>query len=46
MTTTVFGHRGIPEKYIENSMSGFEYLADHGEAVEFDVHLTKDLIPV
>ncbi|MFT8496843.1 glycerophosphodiester phosphodiesterase family protein [Leuconostoc pseudomesenteroides] len=46
MTTTVFGHRGIPEKYIENSMSGFKYLADHGEAVEFDVHLTKDLIPV
>lgn len=46
MATTVFGHRGIPEKYIENSISGFKYLAEHGEAVEFDVHLTKDLIPV
>ncbi|GMA70656.1 glycerophosphoryl diester phosphodiesterase [Leuconostoc litchii] len=46
MATTIFGHRGIPVKFVENSISGFEYLAQHGEAVEFDVHLTKDNVPV
>ncbi|RRG17809.1 glycerophosphodiester phosphodiesterase [Weissella viridescens] len=44
--TTIFGHRGIPTKFIENSIDGFEYLASKGEAVEFDVHLTKDFHPV
>ena len=46
MTTTIFGHRGIPVKFVENSKTGFEYLAQNGEAVEFDVHLTKDDVPV
>lgn len=46
METTIFGHRGIPEKYVENSLDGFQYLAEHGEAVEFDVQLTKDNQPV
>ncbi|MEX0379858.1 glycerophosphodiester phosphodiesterase family protein [Leuconostoc sp. MS02] len=46
MKTTIFGHRGIPVKFIENSRTGFEYLAQKGEAVEFDVHLTKDNVPV
>ncbi|MCM0583101.1 glycerophosphodiester phosphodiesterase [Weissella diestrammenae] len=46
MITTIFGHRGIPAKFIENSLTGFEYVANFGEGVEFDVQLTKDLIPV
>ena len=46
MTTTNFGHRGIPVNFVENSKTGFEYLAQNGEAVEFDVHLTKDNVPV
>ncbi|MBM7617317.1 glycerophosphoryl diester phosphodiesterase [Weissella uvarum] len=46
METTVFGHRGVPEKYIENSLPGFKYLAQHGEAVEFDVQLTRDHEPI
>ncbi|MCT3045467.1 glycerophosphodiester phosphodiesterase family protein [Leuconostoc mesenteroides] len=46
MSTKIFGHRGMPVKFVENSISGFEYLAQNGEAVEFDVHLTKDNIPV
>ncbi|WP_294976510.1 glycerophosphodiester phosphodiesterase family protein [uncultured Leuconostoc sp.] len=46
MKTTIFGHRGIPVKFVENSRTGFEYLAQKGEAVEFDVHLTKDNVPV
>lgn len=44
--TTIFGHRGVPRKYIENSIDGFEYIAQKGEAVEFDVHLTKDFQPI
>ena len=46
MKTTIFGHRGIPVKFVENSRTGFEYLAQKGEAVEFDVHLTQDNVPV
>ncbi|MGY3743620.1 glycerophosphodiester phosphodiesterase family protein [Leuconostoc inhae] len=46
MKTTIFGHRGIPVKFVENSRTGFEYLAQNGEAVEFDVHLTQDNVPV
>ncbi|MFC6274068.1 glycerophosphodiester phosphodiesterase family protein [Levilactobacillus tangyuanensis] len=45
--TLVFGHRGYPEKFPENSMAGFTYAVEHGiEGIEFDVHLTKDLVPV
>ncbi|UQS86237.1 glycerophosphodiester phosphodiesterase (plasmid) [Nicoliella spurrieriana] len=47
MDTMVFAHRGIPVKEPENSLSGFQYCLDHGAAgLEFDIHLTKDSIPV
>ncbi|MEJ6401188.1 glycerophosphodiester phosphodiesterase [Nicoliella lavandulae] len=47
MKTMVFAHRGIPVKEPENSLSGFKYCLEHGaEALEFDVHLTKDSVPV
>ncbi len=47
MTTTVFGHRGYPARFPENSLAGFSYALDHGiEGLEFDVHLTKDRVPV
>ncbi|MHA8111383.1 glycerophosphodiester phosphodiesterase [Lactobacillaceae bacterium Melli_B4] len=47
MKTMVFAHRGIPVKEPENSLSGFKYCLEHGaEALEFDVHLTKDNVPV
>ncbi|WP_204120409.1 MULTISPECIES: glycerophosphodiester phosphodiesterase family protein [Levilactobacillus] len=45
--TLVFGHRGYPAKFPENSLAGFAYGLDHGiEGLEFDVHLTKDQVPV
>lgn len=45
--TIVFAHRGLPVKFVENSLQGFKYAATHGaEGVEFDVHLTKDKVPV
>ncbi len=45
--TLIFGHRGFPEKFPENSLSGFEYALTHQiDGLEFDVHLTKDQIPV
>ncbi|MCT4487668.1 glycerophosphodiester phosphodiesterase family protein, partial [Levilactobacillus parabrevis] len=47
MTTTVFGHRGYPARFPENSLAGFSYALDHGiEGLEFDVHLTRDRVPV
>lgn len=47
MKTMIFGHRGIPVKFPENSLAGFEYAIDNGvEGLEFDVHLTRDLVPV
>lgn len=45
--TLIFGHRGYPAKFPENSLAGFKYACEHGiDGVEFDVHLTKDGIPV
>lgn len=45
--TLIFGHRGYPAKFSENSLSGFSYAIDHAiDGLEFDVHLTKDNIPV
>lgn len=45
--TLIFGHRGYPYKFPENSLSGFEYAIEHGvDGLEFDVHLTKDNVPV
>lgn len=45
--TIIFAHRGLPVKFAENSLEGFRYATTHGaEGVEFDVHLTKDKVPV
>ena len=45
--TMVFGHRGYPAKFPENSLAGFTYAVEHQiEGLEFDVHLTKDSVPV
>ncbi|MDV7757726.1 glycerophosphodiester phosphodiesterase [Liquorilactobacillus mali] len=45
--TLIFGHRGFPAKYAENSLEGFRYAIEHHiDGLEFDVHLTKDNIPV
>lgn len=45
--TVVFGHRGYPAKFAENSLEGFRCAVKNGaEGLEFDVHLTKDGIPV
>ena len=45
--TIVSAHRRLPGKFAENSLQGFKYAATHGaEGVEFDVHLTKDKVPV
>lgn len=47
MSTLIFGHRGIPAKFPENSMQGFRYAIEHHvEGLEFDVHLTRDRLPV
>src|SRR5699024_4714702 len=45
--TLIFGHRGAPVKFPENSLVGFKYaLAQEIDGIEFDVHLSKDQIPV
>ncbi|MDN2453986.1 glycerophosphodiester phosphodiesterase family protein [Lactobacillus sp. UCMA15818] len=45
--TLIFGHRGFPAKYAENSLEGFRYAIEHHiDRLEFDIHLTKDSIPV
>ncbi|MTV82587.1 glycerophosphodiester phosphodiesterase [Secundilactobacillus folii] len=47
MSTLIFGHRGIPVKFPENSLQGFRYAIEHNvEGLEFDVHLTRDQVPV
>ena len=39
--------RGCPQKCAENSLEGFEYALENGaDGIEFDVHLTKDPVPV
>ncbi len=43
----IYGHRGVPVKFPENSLAGFAYaIAHHIDGLEFDVHLTKDQVPV
>lgn len=43
----VEGHRGYAAKYPENTMISFEAAMDLGvDAIEFDVWLTKDKVPV
>lgn len=45
--TLIFAHRGIPALIAENSLSSFRYTIEHhADGIEFDVHLTKDHIPV
>lgn len=45
--TIIFGHRGYPAKFTENSLAGFRYAVAHGvEGVEFDVQLTRDGVPI
>lgn len=39
----IFGHRGVPEEYQENTMAGFKRAVELGlDGVELDVSLTKD----
>lgn len=43
----IYGHRGVPVKFPENSLAGFAYAVDQKiDGLEFDVHLTKDSVPV
>lgn len=43
MSFTVFGHRGVPSLATENSISSFKMILEKNiEAVELDVHITKD----
>lgn len=43
----IYGHRGIPVKFPENSLAGFAYaVSQHVDGLEFDVHLTRDQVPV
>lgn len=47
MKTLIFGHRGIPTQFPENSLAGFRYAIENGvEGLEFDVQLTRDQVPV
>lgn len=49
MTTKslIYGHRGVPVKFPENSLAGFAYaISQEIDGLEFDVHLTKDQVPV
>ena len=40
--THIFGHRGLPNVYIENSLEGLNKAFTFCEYVETDVRLTKD----
>ena len=41
------GHRGLPEHYPENTLSGIlAAIAEGADAVEFDIQISKDAIPV
>jgi glycerophosphoryl diester phosphodiesterase len=42
----MYAHRGFHIDYPENSYSAIKAAADLGYGIEFDVHLTKDNIPV
>lgn len=45
--TRVYGHRGAPAEYPENTLAGFRRARDLGLAgIELDVHLSKDGVPV
>ena len=37
MTVAIFGHRGYPARFPENSLQGFEYACEHGiDGIETD----------
>ena len=40
--TFIFGHRGLPEIYRENSIEGLNKAFDHCDFVETDLRITKD----
>src|SRR4051812_22339036 len=41
------GHRGAPRRYLENTTASFrEALRLGGDAIELDVHVTSDGLPV
>ena len=40
--THIFGHRGLPNVYIDNSLEGLNKAFTFCEYVETDVRLTKD----
>lgn len=43
----IIGHRGLPVQHVENTLASFEDAFKNGaDAVELDVHLTKDQVPV
>ena len=46
-TFEIVAHRGVPNEYPENTLTSFERAIELGaDAVELDVRLTKDKIPV
>ncbi|KRL12285.1 MAG: glycerophosphodiester phosphodiesterase family protein [Schleiferilactobacillus perolens] len=43
MVTKIFGHRGYPARFAENSLEGFRYVSSHGiDGIETDVQRTAD----
>lgn len=43
----IVGHRGYPEKYPENSLTGIKAALEQGvQAIEFDIQMSKDGVPV
>lgn len=47
MRIGLVGHRGYPERYPENSISGMVAAIEAGASgIEFDVQMTADLVPV
>ncbi len=43
----LIGHRGFPQKYPENTLPGLQAALELGaDGVEFDVHLSRDGVPV
>ena len=43
----VYGHRGAPAAFPENTLAGFRHALELGvEGIELDVHLSKDGVPV
>ena len=38
----IFAHRGLPNVYMENSLTGLNKASEHCEYVETDMRLTKD----